>query len=362
MPILARYLFRQFLPMLLLCLAVCVGVLLMNQFLRLFNLAVLKGISPIWILSCFARLLPYFLSLAFPMAFLVALLLTLGQLSESGEILALRSSGFSFLEILWPYFAMAVLFSLILFYINHKASPEGFHSFRNRYAVALAQVSRLDLEPGTFTEAGDWRLFAKTVRRSGDHLEGIYLVKLRGDQVGMRVDAPEGKIRVDENKGFWLELYRGTMQMPDPDPARYLSATFSIYQIFIPLFSGSTVNRGLDLQELNTSQILDQLHQGQIDDSHRMEFLTEIALRSAGAMSPFVFFWLGCPLGLSLEKHARTTGFALSLGVLFLYYGFLVVGIGLGRRHMDLSNLEPWLPAAVGLAGGAGLRRWKLRQ
>src|SRR5258708_15512939 len=135
----------------------------MNQFLRLFNLAVLKGISPLWILACFARLLPYFLSLALPMAFLVALLLTLGQLSESGEIMALRSSGFSFAEILWPYFAMAVLFSAALFYINHKASPEGFHSFRNRYESAVAQVSRLDLEPGTFTEIGEWKLFARGV-------------------------------------------------------------------------------------------------------------------------------------------------------------------------------------------------------
>src|SRR5579859_6864296 len=122
MSILPRYLFRQYLPTLVLSLAVCMGVLLMNQFLRLFNLAVLKGISPLWILTCFARLMPSFLSLALPMAFLVALLLTLGQLSESGEVMALRSSGFSFAEILWPYFAIAVLFSAILLFINHKVS------------------------------------------------------------------------------------------------------------------------------------------------------------------------------------------------------------------------------------------------
>src|SRR5208282_6460123 len=118
-----------------------------------------------------------------------------------------------------------------------------------------------------------------------------------------------------------------TIQMPDPDPSRYLSATFSTYRILIPLFSVSTVNRKLDLQELNTFQILDELHNNQLDISHRMEYLTEMALRSAGAMTPFVFFWLGCPLGLSLEKNAKTTGFALSLAVLFFYYGFLVVGI-----------------------------------
>lgn len=296
------------------------------------------------------------------MAFLVALLLTLGQLSESGEIMALRSSGFSFSEILWPYFAIAVLFSVVLFYVNHKVSPEGFHSFRNRYETALAQVSRIDLEPGTFAEAGEWRLYAKTVRRSTGRLGGIYLVKLRGQQVGMRVDAPDGKLRFEPDKGFWLELYHGTLEMPDPDPSRYLSATFATYSILIPLVAVSPTERQLDIQELNTFQILDRLRGNRTDDGHRMEFLTEIALRSASALTPFVFFWLGCPLGLSLEKRARATGFALSLGILFLYYGFLAVGIGLGRRHLGWSNTAPWLPSAAGLMAGAYLWRWKLRQ
>src|SRR5688500_5133901 len=108
MSILSRYLVRSYLPVFLLCLDVFLFVLLMSYFLRLFNLAVMKGISLGWIFYCFSRLLPYFMSLALPMAFLVALLLSLGQLSESGELMALRSSGFSFREILTSYFLVAV--------------------------------------------------------------------------------------------------------------------------------------------------------------------------------------------------------------------------------------------------------------
>src|SRR3989304_5927759 len=114
MPILPRYFLRVFLPVFLLCLAVFAGVLLMNHFLKLFNLAVMKGISPLWIASCFARLLPFVLSVALPMAYLVALLITLGRLSESGEVLALRASGFSFREITWPFLAVGALLSAFL--------------------------------------------------------------------------------------------------------------------------------------------------------------------------------------------------------------------------------------------------------
>ena len=105
--ILPRYCLRLFAPVFLLCLSVFTGVLLMNNFLRLFNMALLKGISLFWILGCFLRLLPYFLSLALPMAFLVATMVTLGQLSEQGEVMALRASGFSFLDLTWPFLAMA---------------------------------------------------------------------------------------------------------------------------------------------------------------------------------------------------------------------------------------------------------------
>lgn len=357
----ARYLLRSYLPAFLLCLGLCVGVLLMNQFLRLFQLAILKGISPLWMLACFARLLPYFCSIAIPIAFLVALLLTLGQLSERGEVLALRSSGFSFPDILWPYLALAVLLSGALLYVNHKASPDGFHAFKNRYEGALNQISRLDLEPGALTSLGEWRLFARDVDRGDRRLGGVYLVKVKGARRGLRVDAPEGRLIVEKGRGIVLELYRGTIKLPAEDPERLLSAGFAEYRLFVPLSERAASRRQADLQELSTPRLREGLRGGELDRAHRMEYLTEEALRSAGALTPFVFFWIGCPLGLNLEKHAKAAGFALSLLVLFVYYGLLVLGIGLGRGSPGLSSWGPWLPVAAGLLAGAYFWRRRLR-
>lgn len=351
MPILPRYLFRQYAPVFLLCVTVCTAVLLMNHFLKLFNLAVMKGISPVWILSCFAMLLPYFFSLALPMAFLVALLLTLGSMSESGEIMALRSSGFSFKDILWPFFFLAVVLSAGLLFVNHKASPESFHAFKMSYERALATVSRVEIEPGVFTVFGDWQLFAKTVEKDEGRLGGVYLVKLKDPQQGLRVDAPRGQARMLRGKGFSLELFDGTLQLPAVDPARYATAQFESYRLFVPLISRK-IERKRDIQEMNTAMLFERLKDPAIEDSHRKEYRTEAALRSAGAMTPFVFFWIGCPLGLILEKHARARGFAWSLAVLLGYYGLLALGIGLGRRHYHLSPIGPWIPIVGGLLCG----------
>ncbi|MBI4423536.1 MAG: LptF/LptG family permease [Elusimicrobia bacterium] len=359
MRILARYLFRLFFPVFFICLGVGTAVLLMNHFLRLFNLAVLKGISPLWIAGCFARLLPFFLALAVPMAFLVALLLVLGQLSEDGEITAFRSSGFSFLDILWPYFTLAVAFSALLFYVNHKASPEGYHSFKKSYEGALRQVSAVDLEPRTFVSFGDWKLFAESADRKTGALGGVYLVKQKGANAGLRVEAPAGRLRVDRGAGLTLELERGSLQLPASEPAWLVTAAFESYRLFVPFGAAASPDRPLDLQELTTLRLRERLKDAALSLDHRKEYLTEAALRSAAAASPVVMFWLVCPLGLRLDKRARATGFALSLALLFLYYGLLAFGISLGRRRLECAPWAPWLPNAAGL--GAAVFLWTRR-
>jgi len=355
MTILPRYFLRTFLPFFLLCLALFVGVLMMNHFLKLFNLALMKGISPLWIAACFARLLPFVLSLAVPMAYLVALLLTLGQLAEGGEVMALRASGFSFAEMTWPFLGIALLLSGFLLYLNHKASPEGFHSFRNRTTMAAQQIARVDLEPRSFVRLGPWRLYARKADKESGRLEGVYLVRPESRQ-GLRVSARRGLLSLQRGRSVTLELAEGDLQLPNPDPAKYTFGRFRSYRVAVPL-NGVPPRRPPDMQELSSPRLRQLRKDPGTTPQHRVEYAVEIALRSAGALTPFVFFWIAAPLGLDLGRYRRGAAFALSLGILFAFYGLLALGIGLGRRHESLSSLAPWLADAAGLALGAYLTR-----
>lgn len=356
MAILPRYFLRLFVPVFLLCAALFSGVLFMNHFLKLFNLAVMKGISPLWIASCFARLLPFVASLAMPMAFLVALLVTLGQLSESGEVMALRASGFSFAEMTWPFLAVSVGLSGLLLYLNHKASPEGFHSFRNRYVSAARQIARVELEPRSFVKLGPWKLFAREADADTGRLAGVYLLRQDGSQ-GIRVNAARGRLLIGKGLGATLELEDGTLQLPNPDPAKFTAGSFKRYILEVPLAGGARLERRPDMQELNSSRLRAAIQDPATTPQHRVEYAVELAVRSAGALSPFVFFWIAGPLGLQLGRYGRGTGFALALAILFGFYGLLALGIGVGRRHESLSTLAPWFSDAAGLALGAWLTR-----
>lgn len=356
MPILSRYLLRQFLPIFVLALTVFAGVLLMNHFLKLFNMALMKGISPLWIAGCFARLFPFICSLALPMSFLVAMLLTLGQLSESGEITALRASGFSFGEVTWPFLALGGVLSATLLFVNHKAAPEGFHSFREQYLEAARQIARVEIEPGAFLKLGPWKLFAREADSKTGTLGGIYLVRADTAQQKIRVEAARGRLRLERGRHVALELEDGNLQLPNPEPTRFTSGTFTRYRVEVPLATRGPV-RDLDIQEMNTPTLRRRIKDPATDRQHKLEYMVEVAVRTAGAVTPFVFFWIAAPLGMSLGKHSRGLSFAASLGILFLFYGLLALGIGLGRRDEHLASVAPWAANVAGLGIGAYLTR-----
>ncbi len=360
MPILPRYFLRLYLPAFGLCLGLFTGILLMNYFVRLFNLAVLKGISLWWIAGCFARLLPYFFSLAIPMAFLVALLLTLGQLSEGGELMALRASGYSFVQMTWPFLALGSALSLLLLLFNHKVSPEGFHSFRERQIHAAQLITGIEIEPKTFIKLGKWRLYAEEVDKDSGELKDAYLLRSGRKAQGIRIDARKGRIMIQKGQGVALELEDGSMQLPNDDPTHLTTASFKRYRLFVPLASSPHLDRTPDIPEMNSRELKRRVSDPKTGFERRLEYVVEIAVRSAVALSPFVFFWIGAPLGMNMGRHSKGKGFALSLAILFLFYGLLALGIGLGRRNEAIASLAPWMANAVGLTIGLYLTRRSL--
>ena len=359
MATLTRYLIRTFAPTFALAVALMTLILMMGYFVRLFDLAVLKGIPFAWVFQCFALLLPYLLGLAIPMAFLVALLLSLGHLSESGEVLAMRASGFSPGEILRPYLALSLALSALLLWSNHGLSPTGLRRFKDRFSLALAQVSELDPEPKTFVELGDWKLYAETVDRRRRRLAGVRLFGSKGSAV--TVNAKGGAYEVRRGEGIVLRLEDGEFSRANPqDPSRATVAQFNRYSVFIPAVPAAARRRNPDPQE-RTSRELWAMLDGPLLEPDRWEIESELSVRSAIAASPFVFYWIGFPLGLRLEKRGRTWGFAFSLLIIFVYYGLAMLGLGLARKNGLLAPLAPWMADAAGLAAGLGLARWRLR-
>ena len=110
---LTRYLLSEIVPPFCFGLLTFTFILLIARILKLVDLVVTRGIPLGQIGKLFALILPTFLELTVPMAFLLAILLGLGRLSSDQELLALKSSGFSPVQILLPFTFVAVIVAAI---------------------------------------------------------------------------------------------------------------------------------------------------------------------------------------------------------------------------------------------------------
>ncbi|MFH1619164.1 MAG: LptF/LptG family permease [bacterium] len=361
-PTLPRYLLKVFLPFFLLSVFVFSAILLMNHFLRLLNVALLNGAPLGWFLKSLACLMPGMLGMALPLSFLLGLLLALGGLSEQGEILALRASGYSFRQILWPMAALAAMLTILLLLLNTWISPSGLLRFKNARWLITGKISKLRMEPRTFLSVGGWKIYSDTVDNESGHLTEVKLFRyLRtddGEKPILHVNAPEGRFKIAKGKGLELELKNGGFQQTDAkDPRKFVLASFAGYRVFIPFTGPENPNRDPSMQELTSRQLFRMLRDPKLDLQHRREYTVENSLRFALAVTPLVFFWVGCPLGLVLEKKSRVMGLVLSLAVMFTYYGLLVSSITLGRRFGFVSTWIPWMPDLV--IAAAGFYFWK---
>lgn len=360
--ILPKYLLSTLVPYLAVATGILSAVIFMNQFVRVFNTAIMLGASLGWVSYSLVQMLPGVLGLSLPMAFQLAVLLTLASFSERGEIMALRAAGFSFLQIVWPVGLCALLLSSGLIWLNHWESPHAYRRFQEARFRLAASITEVKVEPGSFTNIGEWRLYAEQADQNRGTASGVHLFKYEeegSEAWAMRISAPRGRFSVLPGKGLNLDMWDGQFQRTDPkDPTAMIVADFKEYSVFIP-FMGKQKAREYYLTEMTTPEVFAGIAAKQLRPQREAEYKVEASTRMAMALSPLLFFWISCPLGLSMAKRNRAWGLMLSIGILFIFYGAMASGIGIGRRVFWLSWWAPFLPDVI--AAGVGAFLWRSR-
>src|SRR5690606_15670007 len=96
-------------------------------------------------------LLPY----AFPLAMLLASIMTFGALGENYELVAMKSSGISLFRIMRPVIVIAIIVTGIAFYFGNYILPTTNLKFITLLASVKEQRPELVLQPGVFTNEID---------------------------------------------------------------------------------------------------------------------------------------------------------------------------------------------------------------
>jgi LPS export ABC transporter permease LptF len=355
--ILARYLLVQFIPPFFFGLSLFSGVLLLDKIFDLLDLLINKGVSFVLSAKILLLFLPTILTLSVPMSLLLACLLTFGRLSEDNEILALRSSGLSFRQILWPPILFAALVSLTLVPFNTNLTPKAMGQFRSIYHK-IAKMDPFQIEPKRFVAVRNVRLYAGDVQKERKILKDVWLYRVFPEYTE-RVYAPNGKWEVTDRR-LSLTLLGGQIErFVHTAGGDFLHIAFKAYTLGVPLVIPED-SRNRNWREYTAVELRREINRRAIVNIPAGELKSEFHLRFALAFAPFALALIGIPLGMTLERGGRGVGFGAAVGVLFFYYLLLIMGMNLAERESLPAAPALWIANTVTVVVGLALFKKRL--
>lgn len=153
-------------------------------------------------------LLPY----AFPLAMLLASIMTFGSLGENYELVAMKSSGISLFRIMRPLFVIAVIVMGTAFYFSNYILPHTNLRFTTLLWSVKQQRPELVLQEGVFTNEMDgYSIRIGEKDNKTNMLYDLLIYDHTGNKTNESVTvADSGFLRITEDKKFMvLNLYNG---------------------------------------------------------------------------------------------------------------------------------------------------------
>ncbi len=360
MKILRNYLLSELLQPAGMAFVLFTFVLLVGNLIKLTDLLVNKGVSPLAILQMFALLIPTLLCYTVPIAVLTGTLLAFGKLSSDREILAMRASGIGFLSIAAPVLWVGMVVSLFLVPVNTLVVPWSHFASRQLLLDIGIRNPTAFLEPGSFIkEFKPYILFIYGVE--GNRLSKVRIYEPREGHPTRTIIAQRGEfIPVPQERRVLLKLYDGTADEPDPeDPSRFYKLEFKTYTVNMALQEGKDPQSlGKKPKDMSLDQLRREIQNLSSQGIRPAPLQIEMHRRTAMAFSPLAFILIGLPLAVTTRRAQRSIGFGMSVIIFLGYYLFLIAGQTAAQKELLSPGPAMWLGNVLfGLIGSALLWR-----
>lgn len=315
--------------------------------------------------------MPSFLVLSFPMATLMACLLTFSKLSGNSELTALRSVGVSVWRMVMPALALALVMTLLTFAFNEAVVPHTLtlaKATRDR-AIGRAVVGE-DRERVTYTRFGrvpqpdgsrDRTLthFFFARRMNQGVMEQVTVLDFSQQGQRLMLTAEEG--RWNEEKAMWEFLDGKLYVVSEVGGENITSATFDRY--LYPLGNQpqqvAQLPTDAELLTIGQARTAERLLRESGDPQAARKLRVRIQEKFSFPAVCLVFGLLGSSLGVRPNaRRSRSQGFGLSVLLIFGYYVVAFSFSAMGVSGALPPPLSAWLPVAIFLLIGA----WLLRQ
>lgn len=340
--------------------AVWTAILMMNDFFFIARTAIQKDLGVALVLQILALRIPSFLVLAIPIGTLLGSLIAIGRLSADGEIVALQASGLGPFQLIRPM----ALHGLITFCaaLSIYAFIQPWASFEIRALqgrILTARNLSTEIKPRVFFDAlpehvifvdeiaaGTLGLLERTIlyQTSGSGRNPTeQLIVAKEATISPATDG-QGRLRLVFKNGV-AHSFRSE------DPDTYRSVQFDTYTaapIVLPTWMQAseqrpdkTVSDMAPTELWNECRIARSAPESPLRGFRLRSALAETHRRLAVPFASLIFALLALPLGVSRVRSGKGAGFALSLGIILVYWIIFTTGTEQARGGR--------VPVAIGI-------------
>lgn len=340
-PVLHRYLLRQFVFSFLGCLFAFSSLFLVFDFFDRVRIFIREGSTVVQALSYLLFKLPLMVHLMTPIAVLLGVLMAVGRLSQLSEITAMRACGVSVFWIAKPLIGAGLVISVLMFLMGETIVPWSTEYVEQLYHVDIKKK----VESGQFSRENFWY-------RADDKFYSISLYDSRSAaltdlsifemdpnfQVLRRIDAPEAE---------WVSPRIG-WSMRDPVEIGFLKngrirmEKFRRLPLVIRERPSDFYNMQLSPESMSYTALGTYIEKLQDEGVPVTKYLVDRAAKISFPLVNVLVVILALPFALIPARSGTLTrSFVAGASVGFAYYVVHGVSLSLGS-----AELLPVIPAA----------------
>lgn len=208
-----RLVIKAYLGPLVLTFCIVTFVLMMNFVWRYIDELVGKGLDAGIIIELISYATINMIPMGMPLAMLFAAIMTLGNLGENYELLAMKSAGMSLMQILKPLIILVIFMSIGSFFVVNNLVPYANKKMTSIIIDIRRQKKVLEFQDGLFFNGIDENLSIRVEHQDPETglLNNILIYDNRSATGNMTTTLAEsGYIRLSDDKRFLLlTLYNG---------------------------------------------------------------------------------------------------------------------------------------------------------
>jgi lipopolysaccharide export system permease protein len=357
---LRRYLARELALAFLAGLALSTFVLAIMRIMELVDLAFARGVPASRVGALFGYMLPSYLEITLPMAFLLSIVVAFGRLTRDGEIVAMYSSGLNLRQLVRPIFGFAVLVAAFAFVLAVFTRPWATRRIDETISEMARTRFTAALRPGVFSS---WLegvvIYVGAVEPDTGQLTWVMLADEREPAGRRTIFAAEGRLQTDDQREVaFLQMRDGTILRSLGAADSYDRTDFSAFDLtleFDPMIDEHTERGAMPPRQLRWRELLDARDRRRAAGAGAIEEEIEIQRKLVVPAGTLLLPLVAVPLGVQRSRAVRSRALVVSVCTILVYYLMVTLAVTAARESTMTPAVAMWLPNVAMLVFGTHL-------